>query len=69
MFAKNILAILHGIKAREDGRQRPPQPPVATPRQTPVRPIAQPTVYNRYEQESFKQKEGLYKKRIIRTFF
>lgn len=67
MFAKNILAILHGIKAREEGRQRPPQPPVATPRQTPVRPIAQPAVYNRYDQERFiRQKEGkLYKILLI----
>lgn len=59
MFAKNIFAILHGIKAREEGRQRPPQPPpTQTPRQTPVRPIAQPAVYNRYDQERFiRQKE------------
>lgn len=55
MFAKNILAILHGIKAREEGRQRPMQPPAAqTPRQTPMRPpVAQPAVYNRYDQERF----------------
>ncbi|GLV44035.1 hyrax [Carabus blaptoides fortunei] len=58
IFAKNILAILHSIKAREEGRQRPPQPPVITPRQTPVRPTAQPAVYNRYDQERFiRQKE------------
>ncbi|XP_018328277.1 parafibromin [Agrilus planipennis] len=58
-FAKNVLAILHGIKAREDGRHKPPQPqPVVTPRQTPMRPAAQPSVYNRYDQERFiRQKE------------
>ncbi|KAJ8962059.1 hypothetical protein NQ314_005842 [Rhamnusium bicolor] len=58
-FAKNILAMLHSIKAREEGRQRPPQqPPIVTPRQTPVRPTTQPSVYNRYDQERFnRQKE------------
>lgn len=59
-FAKNILAMLHSIKAREEGRQRPPQQqPIVTPRQTPIRPAAQPAVYNRYDQERFiRQKEG-----------
>lgn len=59
-FAKNIFAMLHSIKAREEGRQRPPpQPVMVTPRQTPVRPTAQPSVYNRYDQERFnRQKEG-----------
>ncbi|EEZ97432.2 parafibromin [Tribolium castaneum] len=58
-FAKNILAMLHSIKAREEGRQRPPQQaPIVTPRQTPVRPTTQPAVYNRYDQERFnRQKE------------
>ncbi|KAF7266046.1 cell division cycle 73 hyrax isoform X2 [Rhynchophorus ferrugineus] len=60
-FAKNILAMLHSIKAREEGRQRPPpiQPPTITPRATPIRPVAaQPSVYNRYDQERFnRQKE------------
>ncbi|KAJ8918024.1 hypothetical protein NQ315_011477 [Exocentrus adspersus] len=58
-FAKNILAMLHSIKAREEGRQRPPpQPVMVTPRQTPVRPTTQPSVYNRYDQERFnRQKE------------
>lgn len=60
-FAKNILAMLHGIKAREEGRQRPAQQqqqPIMTPRQTPMRPAAQPAVYNRYVQEKFiRQKE------------
>lgn len=57
-FAKNILAMLHSIKAREEGRHRPPQaPPVATPRQTPVRPTVQQVGYNRYDQERFRQKE------------
>lgn len=51
--------MLHSIKLREEGRLRPPQqPPTVTPRQTPIRP-AQPTVYNRYDQERFnRQKEG-----------
>ncbi|XP_022909418.1 parafibromin [Onthophagus taurus] len=61
-FAKNILALLHGIKAREEGRQRMPQPPqqqpITTPRSTPMRPQTQPAVYNRYDQERFnKQRE------------
>jgi parafibromin len=51
--------MLHSIKAREEGRQRPPQQaPIVTPRQTPVRPTTQPAVYNRYDQERFnRQKE------------
>ncbi|KAK5641746.1 hypothetical protein RI129_010293 [Pyrocoelia pectoralis] len=54
MFAKNILAMLHSIKAREEGKQRPPQQqPIVTPRQTPIRAITQPSVYNRYDQERF----------------
>ncbi|XP_045468144.1 parafibromin-like [Harmonia axyridis] len=53
-FAKNILAMLHSIKAREEGRHRPvPQAPIITPRQTPIRPAAQPSVYSRYDQERF----------------
>ncbi|CAG9815814.1 unnamed protein product [Phaedon cochleariae] len=59
IFSKNILAMLASIKAREEGRQRPPQqPPTVTPRQTPIRATAQPSVYNRYDQERFnRQKE------------
>lgn len=59
-FAKNVLAMLHSIKAREEGRQRPPQQqPIVTPRQTPIRPTTQPAVYNRYDQERFiRQREG-----------
>ncbi|KAJ8985727.1 hypothetical protein NQ317_014378 [Molorchus minor] len=57
-FAKNILAMLHSIKAREEGRQRPPQQPlIVTPRQTPIRPAAQPSVYNRYDQERFNRQK------------
>ncbi|XP_060527053.1 parafibromin [Cylas formicarius] len=59
-FAKNILAMLHSIKLREEGRQRPQpvQPPIVTPRQTPIRTTTQPSVYNRYDQERFnRQKE------------
>lgn len=53
--------MLHSIKAREEGRQRPPQQqPITTPRQTPVRPHAQPAVYNRYDQERFNRlREGI----------
>jgi len=60
IFAKNIFAILQSIKAREEGRHRPPQPtPIVTPRATPMRSIPQPAVYNRYDQERFiRQKEG-----------
>lgn len=60
--------MLHSIKLREEGRLRPPQqPPTVTPRQTPIRP-AQPTVYNRYDQERFnRQKEGLFLFFLIKT--
>lgn len=62
MFAKNILAILQSVKAREEGRHRPPQPtPVhMTPRMPPAKPaVPQPVVYSRYDQERFiRQKEG-----------
>lgn len=53
-FAKNILALLQGIKAREEGRNRPPQNPVKLPEPTAriVRPQIQ---YNRYDQERFNQ--------------
>ncbi|KAK6631836.1 accessory factor associated with RNA polymerase II [Polyplax serrata] len=59
VFAKNIFAILQSIKAREEGRHRPPAPaPIVTPRATPARPAPQPAVYNRYDQERFiRQKE------------
>ncbi|KAL1131818.1 hypothetical protein AAG570_011430 [Ranatra chinensis] len=54
IFAKNIFALLQSIKAREDGRHRPPQPtPVVTPRTNPIKPLPQPIVYNRYDQERF----------------
>ncbi|KAK3928824.1 Parafibromin [Frankliniella fusca] len=59
IFAKNIIAILTSIKAREEGRNRPPQPtPAITPRATPMRTVPQPAMYNRYDQERFiRQKE------------
>ncbi|GLH14067.1 Parafibromin [Gryllus bimaculatus] len=58
IFAKNIFAILQSIKAREEGRHRPPQPtPVITPRATPIRSVPQPAVYNRYDQERFIQQK------------
>jgi parafibromin len=60
LFARNVFAVLQSIKAREEGRHRPPQPtPVVTPRATPVRSIPQQAVYNRYDQERFiRAKEG-----------
>ncbi|CAG2063074.1 unnamed protein product [Timema podura] len=59
IFAKNIFAILQSIKAREEGRHRPPQQtPMMTPQATPMRSAPQPAVYNRYDQERFiRQKE------------
>lgn len=62
--------MLHSIKLREEGRLRPPQqPPTVTPRQTPIRP-AQPTVYNRYDQERFnRQKEGKHFHTMIHSFW
>ncbi|XP_014487904.1 PREDICTED: parafibromin, partial [Dinoponera quadriceps] len=62
IFAKNIFAILQSIKAREEGRQKGGGPavptPMVTPRSTPMRPLPQPAVYNRYDQERFiRQKE------------
>lgn len=60
VFAKNILAILQGIKNREEGRARPAPPPIRMPDPTrsTVRPTPQVTQYNRYDQERFnRQKE------------
>uniref|UniRef100_A0A1A9VVX6 Parafibromin n=1 Tax=Glossina austeni TaxID=7395 RepID=A0A1A9VVX6_GLOAU len=60
LFAKNILAILAGIKAREEGRNRPMQPnPIKMPEPTRInKPQPQLTQYNRYDQERFnRQKE------------
>lgn len=60
MFAKNIFAILAGIKAREEGRSRPPTVAAVRMPEPPRinRPQPQPTQYNRYDQERFnRQKE------------
>lgn len=59
LFAKNIFAILQGIKNREEGRSRPMQPPIRLPEPARItRPQPQPAQYNRYDQERFnKQKE------------
>uniref|UniRef100_U5EWV0 Parafibromin n=1 Tax=Corethrella appendiculata TaxID=1370023 RepID=U5EWV0_9DIPT len=59
VFAKNILAILQGIQAREEGRARPQQQPIKLPEPPRVmRPQIQPAQYNRYDQERFnRQKE------------
>lgn len=60
MFAKNILALLQSIKAREEGRSRPqqniikPQEPTRITRPQP--PLAQ---YNRYDQERFAQQKEM----------
>lgn len=59
MFAKNIFAILQGIKNREEGRSRPlpPQNRLPEPARI-IRPTPQPAQYNRYDQERFnRQKE------------
>lgn len=59
MFAKNIFAILQGVKNREEGRSRPMQPQIRLPEPARIaRPQPQPAQYNRYDQERFnKQKE------------
>lgn len=59
VFAKNILAILQGIKAREEGRTKPPAPAVRMPEPPRMaRAMPQPAQYNRYDQERFnRQKE------------
>lgn len=59
VFAKNILAILQGIRSREEGRPRPVQPQNRLPEPARiVRPTPQPAQYNRYDQERFnRQKE------------
>jgi len=57
-FSKNILAILQGIKAREEGRSNKPMaPPSATPRMGMAPPARQPALvqYNRYAQEQLRQ--------------
>ncbi|KAF6205400.1 hypothetical protein GE061_019572 [Apolygus lucorum] len=54
LFAKSIFATLQTVKAREEGRHRPPQvTPVVTPRTNPIKNVPQPAVYNRYDQERF----------------
>lgn len=59
IFAKNIFAILQGIKAREEGRNKPMiQHPVRLPEPPRITRVAAPAQYNRYDQERFnKQKE------------
>ncbi|KAI8129190.1 hypothetical protein FF38_13099 [Lucilia cuprina] len=60
IFAKNIFAILQGIKAREEGRNRPMQQnPIKMPEPARInKPQPQLTQYNRYDQERFnRQKE------------
>lgn len=59
IFAKNILAILQGIKNREEGRLRPAPAPIHLPEPSRMnRPVPQPAQYNRYDQERFnKQRE------------
>lgn len=60
LFAKNIFAMLQGIKAREEGRNRPQAPnPIKMPEPTRIaKPQPQLSQYNRYDQERFnRQKE------------
>lgn len=59
MFAKNIFAILQGIKNREEGRSHPMQPQNRLPEPARIiRPTSQPAQYNRYDRERFnRQKE------------
>ncbi|XP_013777733.1 parafibromin-like [Limulus polyphemus] len=57
-FAKSIFPMLQSIKTREEGGGRnQPQEQLQTPRATPARPVPQPAVYNRYDQERFRGKE------------
>lgn len=57
LFAKNILAILQGIKNREEGRARPVQQPIRLPEPAHIaRPVPKPAQYNRYDQEQFVSK-------------
>ncbi|KAG5678367.1 hypothetical protein PVAND_008049 [Polypedilum vanderplanki] len=64
-FHKNIMALLQSIKAREEGRNRPPQQqnpfPPKLPEPTKVVRINQPqqTQYNRYDQERFIQQKEI----------
>ncbi|XP_036673173.3 parafibromin [Drosophila suzukii] len=60
IFAKNIFAMLQGIKAREEGRNRPLAPnPIKMPEPARIaKPQPQLSQYNRYDQERFnRQKE------------
>ncbi|XP_022218858.2 parafibromin [Drosophila obscura] len=60
VFAKNIFAMLQGIKAREEGRNRPQVPnPIKMPEPARIsKPQPQLSQYNRYDQERFnRQKE------------
>lgn len=60
LFAKNIFAMLQGIKAREEGRNRPQAAnPIKMPEPARItKPQPQLSQYNRYDQERFnRQKE------------
>lgn len=58
-FYKNISALLSSIKAREEGRNRPPQFPQKLPEPTKVVRVNHPqqAQYNRYDQERFIQQK------------
>jgi parafibromin len=58
-FYKNISALLSSIKAREEGKSRPPQFPQKLPEPTKVVRVNQPqqAQYNRYDQERFIQQK------------
>ena len=59
IFAKNVLAILNGVRAREEGRYGggPPRPEPGMPVRPGMMqpPAPQPLPYNRYGQEHFRQ--------------
>lgn len=58
-FYKNISSLLQSIKAREEGRNRPPQFPQKLPEPTKIVRANQPqqAQYNRYDQERFIQQK------------
>jgi len=58
LFAQNIFGILASLKAREEGKHSTVPSTHTSVSQSSTAKSNQPPTYNRYEQESFKQKEG-----------
>lgn len=56
-FFKSLFPVLQSIKNAEGGAKQKIEQPIQTPRATPIRPMTQPVVYNRYDQERFRSKE------------